>query len=68
MFERVAAACKKQGRFAGLGGVRAEADLRVYFDMGYRFIMAANDVTLLVEAGRKRTDALRKLSSNRGRG
>jgi hypothetical protein len=29
--------------------------------MGYRFILAANDVTLLVDAGQKRTEALRKL-------
>jgi len=60
-FERVAAACKKQGRHAGLGGIRKPEELKVYFDMGYRFILAANDVTLLVDAGQKRTEALRKL-------
>jgi 2-keto-3-deoxy-L-rhamnonate aldolase RhmA len=60
-FERVAAACKKHGRHAGLGGVRKPEELKVYFDMGYRFILAANDVTLLVNAGQKRTEALRKL-------
>ena len=60
-FERVAAACKKNGKHAGLGGVRKPEDLKVYFDMGYRFILAANDVTMLVDAGRKRTDALRAL-------
>lgn len=60
-FERVAAACKKHGRHAGLGGVRKPEDLKVYFDMGYRFILAANDVTLLVDAGQKRTEALRAL-------
>lgn len=60
-FERVAAACKKHGRHAGLGGVRKPEDLKVYFDMGYRFILAGNDVTLLVNAGRSRTAALRDL-------
>ena len=60
-FERVAAACKKHGRSAGLGGIRKPEDLKVYFDMGYRFILAANDVTLLVDAGQQRTSALRKL-------
>lgn len=60
-FERVAAACKKHGRHAGLGGVRTAEELKVYFDMGYRFILAANDVTMLVDAGQRRTQALRKL-------
>jgi 4-hydroxy-2-oxoheptanedioate aldolase len=61
IFERVAAACKKNGRHAGLGGIRKAEELKVYFDMGYRFILAANDVTLLVDAGQKRTAALRAL-------
>jgi 2-keto-3-deoxy-L-rhamnonate aldolase RhmA len=60
-FERVAKACKANGRHAGLGGVRSAEDLKVYFDMGYRFILAANDVTLLTEAGKARSDALRAL-------
>ena len=60
-FERVAAACKKNGRHAGLGGVRTPEELKVYFDMGYRFILAANDVTMLVNAGKRRTAALREL-------
>jgi hypothetical protein len=29
--------------------------------MGYRFILAANDVTLLVDAGKARTEKLRAL-------
>lgn len=61
MYERVAAACRAQGRFAGIGGVRTEADLKVCFDLGFRFILAANDVALLVNAGRRRSDALRGL-------
>jgi 2-keto-3-deoxy-L-rhamnonate aldolase RhmA len=60
-FERVADACGKHGRHAGLGGIRKPEQLKVYFDMGYRFILAANDVTLLVDAGQKRTAALRAL-------
>ncbi|MBP1883772.1 HpcH/HpaI aldolase family protein [Sinorhizobium mexicanum] len=60
-FERVAAACKRSGRYAGLGGVRTPEDLNVYFKMGYRFILAANDVTLLIDSGRRRTQALRAL-------
>jgi 2-keto-3-deoxy-L-rhamnonate aldolase RhmA len=60
-FERVASACKANGKHAGLGGVRTPDDLKVYFDMGYRFILAANDVTLLVDAGKARTEKLRAL-------
>jgi 2-keto-3-deoxy-L-rhamnonate aldolase RhmA len=61
MFARVAAACKQAGRHAGLGGVRKPEELKVYFDMGFRFILAANDVTLMIDAGKKRTQALREL-------
>lgn len=64
-FETVAAACRRHGRHAGLGGIRTPDELKVYFDMGYRFILAANDVTLLVDAGRRRTDALRELVPSR---
>lgn len=60
-FERVAAACKANGRHAGLGGVRTADELKVYFDMGYRFILAANDVSMMIDAGRQRTKALRAL-------
>jgi len=60
-FQRVADAASKNGKHLGLGGIRKAEELKVYFDMGYRFILAANDVTLLVDAGQKRTDALRKL-------
>jgi 2-keto-3-deoxy-L-rhamnonate aldolase RhmA len=60
-FERVARACKALGRHAGLGGIRTAEDLKVYFDMGYRFIFAANEVTLLVNAGKARTESLRRL-------
>lgn len=60
-FERVAAACKAKGRHTGLGGVRKQEDLGRYFAMGYRFILAANDVTMLVNAGQARTKALRGL-------
>jgi 4-hydroxy-2-oxoheptanedioate aldolase len=60
-YEKVASACRKHGRFAGLGGVRKPEDLSRCFSMGYRFILAANDVTLLVDAGKARTEALRKL-------
>jgi 4-hydroxy-2-oxoheptanedioate aldolase len=60
-FKKVAAACQGHGRHAGLGGVRTPEELKVYLGMGYRFILAANDVTLLVDAGRRRTEALRKL-------
>lgn len=60
-FERVARACQANGRHAGLGGVRRPEDLSVYVGMGYRFLLAANDVTMLVAAGQARTAALRAL-------
>ena len=60
-FERVATACRATGRFTGLGGVRRPEELSRYFEMGYRFILAANDVTMLIAAGQSRTRELRRL-------
>ena len=59
--ERVAKACSQTGRHAGVGGIRTPEDLARCIAMGYRFILAANDVTLLVAAGQARTETLRKL-------
>jgi 2-keto-3-deoxy-L-rhamnonate aldolase RhmA len=60
-FERVAAACKSNDRYSGLGGIRRPEDLARYFAMGYQFILAANDVTMLIAAGQSRTHELRSL-------
>ncbi len=46
----VVAACKRHGKWAGLGGVYAKDLLKRYIDMGMRFILAGNDLPLLVAA------------------
>ncbi len=56
---RVAAACKAAGRYAGIGGVRTVEDLTRYFEMGFRFILSADDTRLLAVGGKARTEALR---------
>lgn len=61
-FRRVALACRRHGRHVGLGGVRKEEELKPLFDQGYRFILAANDVAMLVEAGARRSATLRALA------
>ncbi|MBT6276246.1 MAG: aldolase [Chromatiales bacterium] len=60
--ETVAAACKKHGKFAGLGGVYAPALMERYIGLGMRFILAGNDLSFMMAAARERSELLRSLT------
>ncbi|KAF5681228.1 tartrate transporter [Fusarium heterosporum] len=54
-YERTIAACKKHGKFLGVGGLHARLDLVEKFcKMGARWVMAATDGPLLLGAASKR--------------
>lgn len=59
-YEIVLAACKKHGKFPGMGGVGMPDVINRYIDMGMRFILAGNDVNFMAAAGAARTKALRE--------
>jgi 2-keto-3-deoxy-L-rhamnonate aldolase RhmA len=59
-YETVLAACKRHGRWGGMGGVYAEDLMARYVGMGMRFILSGNDITFLMAAARQRSAALRK--------
>jgi len=56
-------ACRKHGKHAGMAGVREDALMERYIAMGARFILAATDLPLLMEAGKARTTFLRGLEA-----
>ncbi|MCC7425714.1 MAG: aldolase [Alphaproteobacteria bacterium] len=58
-FARVARACAAHGKVAGLGGVPAGPLLDRLIAQGYRFILAGNDLDLMIGAGRERAGQLR---------
>ena len=61
-YARMVAACRRHGKWPGMGGVYDEPLMRRYVDLGCRFLMAGADLAFMMGAGGKRTDFLRGLS------
>lgn len=59
-FETVGAACRKHGKWLGMGGVGSPEHMARYIGMGTRFILAGNETGLLIAAGRRRCQDLRE--------
>ncbi|MDP6351411.1 MAG: aldolase/citrate lyase family protein [Alphaproteobacteria bacterium] len=62
VFERMIAACRENGVYPGLGGVYDPPQMERYIGMGMRFILASNDLALMMAAGRERTRFLRGIA------
>jgi 4-hydroxy-2-oxoheptanedioate aldolase len=58
-YEVVIAACKRHGKWPGMGGVREDALLKRYIGMGMRLILAGVEAGLLIAAGTSRTSYMR---------
>jgi 2-keto-3-deoxy-L-rhamnonate aldolase RhmA len=58
-YETVIAACKRHGKWPGMGGVYGEELLRRYIGMGMRMILCGNDLSLIMGAAAQRAGALR---------
>jgi 4-hydroxy-2-oxoheptanedioate aldolase len=61
-YKTVVAACRKHGKFAGLGGVYDETIAPRYIALGAQFILAGADLSFLLGAARARASFLRKLA------
>ncbi|HXH27506.1 MAG TPA: aldolase/citrate lyase family protein [Candidatus Polarisedimenticolia bacterium] len=61
IFERVVAACRAHGKWAGLGGVYEPGLMQKYIGLGMQFILMGNDLPLLMEITAQRTTQLREL-------
>ena len=55
------AACKRHGKHAGLGGVYTEDLMRQYIGMGTRFVLGANDFSLVLQGAQARAKFVRGL-------
>jgi 2-keto-3-deoxy-L-rhamnonate aldolase RhmA len=62
-FESVIAACRRHGKFAGMGGVYDEENAAAYVAMGVRFVLAGSDHALLMPALKARAGFLRSLEA-----
>jgi 4-hydroxy-2-oxoheptanedioate aldolase len=61
-YERTIAACRKQGKHVGVGGLGARPDLvQQYVAMGARFVSTGTDLGFLLAASTERAQQVRKL-------
>jgi 4-hydroxy-2-oxoheptanedioate aldolase len=61
-YERVIAACKKHGKWPGMGGVYTEDLQTRYVGMGARMILSGADLGFIMGAASRRSEFLRGLS------
>ena len=62
-YERMIAACKNHGKYPGMAGVRADALMQRYIEMGSRLVLAGVDLPLMMEAANARTKFLRGIAA-----
>lgn len=60
-YETVIAACRKHGKWPGMGGIYAEDVMAKYVAMGARFILSGADLGMLMAASTQRAKFLRSL-------
>ena len=58
-YETAAAACKRHGKFLGMGGIYDPAVMKDYVAMGARLILAGNDFPFLMKAAKEQADIVR---------
>ena len=57
--DTVVAACKKHGKWPGLGGVYGKDLMKRYIGRGIRFVLAGNDISLLLTAAQDQAHHVR---------
>ena len=50
--DKVIAACKKHGKWPGMGGAYSEELLQLYIGKGMKLLLAGNDLPMLTNAAR----------------
>lgn len=58
-YKKVIAACKKHGKFAGMGGMYTKELLERHIAMGVQLILSGSDFSLLQQAAKARADLVR---------
>jgi 4-hydroxy-2-oxoheptanedioate aldolase len=62
-YDTVISACRRHGKWPGMGGIYTEDLMAKYIAMGMRMIIAGNDFGLLIAAAGQRAKALREKQS-----
>lgn len=60
-FDKVLGACKKHGKVAALGGIYGKELLTRYLSLGFRMVLAGNDISLLHSAAQEQAKFVRGL-------
>ncbi|WP_425403842.1 HpcH/HpaI aldolase family protein [Hwanghaeella sp.] len=60
-YETTIAACRKHGKFPGMGGIYDAANMQRYISMGARFILSGNDLSFLMAGAKERASAVRSM-------
>jgi 2-keto-3-deoxy-L-rhamnonate aldolase RhmA len=60
-YQRILAACRANGRHAGLGGVYHPPLMERYLGMGFRFVLAGSDLSLMMAAASERAAVVRAM-------
>jgi 4-hydroxy-2-oxoheptanedioate aldolase len=58
-YRSVIAACQKNKKWAGMGGIPSQATLQKYVGMGIKMVLAGSDLSFMMEAAGARAKALR---------
>jgi 2-keto-3-deoxy-L-rhamnonate aldolase RhmA len=58
-YETVIAACRKHGKFPGMGGVYSDDLMRRYVGLGMRMILSGGDLAMVMQASTQRSAFLR---------
>tara|TARA_R110002110_G_scaffold260260_3_gene475991 strand:+ start:14798 stop:15583 length:786 start_codon:yes stop_codon:yes gene_type:complete len=58
-YETVAAACKKHGKWMGMGGVPSPELQEKYISMGVRFVLSGQDMSVLINAAANTVERVR---------
>jgi len=65
--DKVVAACKKHGKWAGMGGAYSEELLQLYIGKGVKLLLAGNDLPMLTNAARTHQARVRALQKTRAK-
>jgi 2-keto-3-deoxy-L-rhamnonate aldolase RhmA len=58
-YKKVIAACRKHGKFAGMGGLYTQEYLEKYVNMGVQLVLSGSDFSLLQQAATTRASLVR---------
>ncbi len=61
-YETVIAACKRHGKYPGMGGIYDHPTMEKYIKMGARFVLSGSDLSFIMTGGQARADFLRRIA------